>query len=223
MEEYRCTYCETKVHLYASFPMFTSFISSFMVYSLISTFVTLRHFVMASKDSTWIKVHFKKTKSESGGTATVPRSWVNRSEMWSFWPTQLSKNKLIKIIKDCEKPPPRGSPKRANWLKLEITMYGRIGQTYEAAEECATDLGTLTDQPASEEEATHSSGSDGDVEDTAQSRKRKEKQMSDFTSGAELDLSEKEQSTNSQIASQPVSDIPQDVGDISLSQSFLSV
>ena len=55
VEEYRCTYCESKAHLYAPNPMFTSsFISSFMVYSLISSFVlSLDIFVMASKDSSW--------------------------------------------------------------------------------------------------------------------------------------------------------------------------
>ena len=103
--------------------------------------------------------------------------------------------------------------------------------SYEAAEKCQTDQDTylltylLTDHPSEEEAATHSSGSDDD-EDTAtqhsQSRNRKvtylltDHHMSDFTSGGELYLSEKEQSTKSrtasETASQPVSDIPQDVG-----------
>ena len=34
--------------------------------------------------------------------------------------------------------------------------------SYEAAEECQTDMGTLSDHPSEEEAATHSSGSDDD-------------------------------------------------------------
>ena len=184
-----------------------------------------RNFAMASKDSTWMKVHFKKTKSEAGGTYIVPRSWVNRSERWSFWPTKFGATKINKKIRDCVRPPARGSSERGKWQKLEITLFSNIVQSYEAAEEAETDKGTLSDQPASDEEVTHSSGSDGDGDtptNQAQSRNRKVKQMSDFTSGAEFDLSEKEQSTKSQTASQAVSHIPPDVGDMSLSQSVLS-
>jgi len=180
---------------------------------------------MASKDSTWIKVHFKKTKSEAGGTATVPRSWVSRTEMWSYWPSKIAAKKINKLIADCVKPPLRDSPCKGNWKKLAITAYGNIANTFEAADEGPTDAGSPDDQPGSAEEP-HSSGSDGDVEETppclSQSRNRKVKQMPDFTSGAEFDLSGKEQSTNSQTGSQPVSYIPPDLGDLTMSQSFLS-
>jgi len=114
--------------------------------------------------------------------------------MWSFWPTKIPQKKLNKLITDCVKPPLRDSPSKANWKKLEITTYGKIANTYEAADEGPTDVGSPSDQPGSEE-ATHTSGSDGDVEETppcqSQTRNRKVKQMSDFTSGAEFDLSKK--------------------------------